>query len=125
MDRLEERQIHTIGELRRVLEGVTLAPSAPLNLREWSVEEGGLLDGPLGWFIAARHKRPDRDTGLPAVGCARRWFVEQGCTEGAVVKTALVALLMLVEHEVREAFLYLGHRPFDPHKSLDGLLQAQ
>ncbi len=107
-----------------VLHDVFVAHFFPINVTSWRVEvvaagaDPELGEHPAGWFVSAEHERPDRQTGVVGRGFGRRWFVEHGSTESGLVKTALMAVLALAEHEVREHFLYQGRRPFDPHKSV-------
>jgi hypothetical protein len=121
---MEEPRVYDIVVVTDVLGRLELKNDSPVKLRQWIVEGVTFPGGPPGWFIRAEHVRPDRDTGEPGTGTGRRWFIEQGSTVDAIVKTALSALLALAEHEVREALLYCGKRPFDPHKTLDGLMAA-
>lgn len=47
-----------------------------------------------------------------------------GLTEDSLVKTALAAALQAEEHECREAFTYKGVRLFDPHLSVQKLMEV-
>lgn len=55
----------------------------------------------------------------------RSWWIVGPVTEGALVKTALAAALQAEEHECREAFTYQGVRLFDPHTTIDKLMETQ
>jgi len=56
-------------------------------------------------------------TGESLAWCGRRWLIETDATEADVVRTAMKALLTVVEHEAREQFTYKGECVFDPHKA--------
>lgn len=44
-------------------------------------------------------------------------------TDGEVVQTALAAVLAWYEHEAREAFKFQGEAIFNPHLSLQALIE--
>lgn len=46
---------------------------------------------------------------------ARKWYISSHAIEGEVVRTALSAVKMSLEHRLREAFTYKGDRIFSPH----------
>lgn len=75
----------------------------------------------LGWTIATTFQRPDTDTGEIGRGKGRPWFIAVGSSESSVVKTAWLACKQIVEHELMEAFLFEGVRPFDPHAEIRDL----
>lgn len=54
----------------------------------------------------------------------RKWYLSAHATDAEVVQTALKAVLTAVEHEAREAFTYQGVALFQPHCSLEELVQA-
>ncbi|WYW03153.1 hypothetical protein Luutsna6_00003 [Pseudomonas phage vB_PpuP-Luutsna-6] len=58
-------------------------------------------------------------TGMPMSWEGRRWPIELSDTVGAVVQTALKAVLTYVEHEVRERFTFQGETVFDPHQNFE------
>lgn len=77
----------------------------------------------LWWSFTA----PDyTDTAAPVkLWHGRSWFISDPVTEDSLVKTALAAALQTEEHECREAFTYRGVRLFDPHTSINKLMEAQ
>ena len=124
---IPERAIRTETDVRVILGRISFAPSG-VRLREmdlqWEVEpiwlEGVLLDEPgkQAWRIRLTFRRPDRETGEEGRGAGRWEIVEPGSTESTVFKTAWVLLELLVRHELMEAFLVDGVRPFDPHRTI-------
>lgn len=54
----------------------------------------------------------------------REWVLFDPVTEDKLVKTALAAALQAEEHECREAFTYRGVRLFDPHLTVQQLMEA-
>lgn len=80
---------------------------------------------PLGVDLWWSFRAPDYVTGASeASWLSRVWFVENPVTEDTLVKTALAAALQAEEHECREAFTYKGVRLFDPHLSVQELMEA-
>lgn len=53
----------------------------------------------------------------------RKWMLSSHMLPGEVVSTALTAVLMWYEHEAREAFTYKGKAIYNPHISLEELLE--
>lgn len=45
----------------------------------------------------------------------RWWHIDPDDTKAQVLNTLFKAALTYQEHELRERFNYLGHRPFHPH----------
>ncbi len=45
-------------------------------------------------------------------------------TRGEIVRTALMAVLAVEEHEARERFLWRGRAVFGPHLSLEALWES-
>jgi hypothetical protein len=82
-------------------------------------EGGG--DNTVGFLIRCGFWRPDTNTGVMGEGFGRWNFVPKGSSVDAVVKTAYVAIKLVVEHEMMEAFEFDGVKVFDPHKSLQDL----
>lgn len=90
-----------------------------------------------GWYIKAT---PDHDSGALWIRwsfeapCAktgedsyvsgRQWRLSPHMTESEIVQTALLAALTAEEHEAREMFKYKGKRVFNPHISVQGLLDV-
>lgn len=83
--------------------------------------EPPLVADQVGWLVSTTFQRPDTNTGVVARGEGRQWFIAKGTTESGVVKTAWLAAKQIVEHELMEAFRYMGDRIFDPHKTIDAL----
>lgn len=76
---------------------------------------------PTGHLIAATFTRPDTRTGESGRGRSRWEFIAPDATRDNVVKTAFVVLKLTTEHELMEAFHYMGARIFNPHNHVDRL----
>lgn len=55
----------------------------------------------------------------------RKWAISRFMTETELVKTALMAVKVAAEHEMLENFKYKGLTIFDPHISVDDLVQLR
>jgi hypothetical protein len=53
----------------------------------------------------------------------RKWYLSPHMLESEVVKTAFAGALAAEEHEAREKFNYKGVAPFNPHISLDVMME--
>ena len=120
-----EYKVYTSKELSDVLSKVTFAPSCidfgwGFEIEELKDHSTGALRG---WFINTTFRRPDTHTGILATGRGRKEVVFVGTTDSGIVKTAWLLCELIVRHELMEAFLYKGYRPFDPH--MDELTACQ
>lgn len=75
-----------------------------------------------GWSVQVRFKAEDTITGEIEPQSGRKWYISPHMTDGEVVQTMLKAVLTAEEHEARENFLYQGLRIFNPHLSLEALV---
>lgn len=55
----------------------------------------------------------------------RKFYLSPFMTDGEILQSALLAVLLFEEHEVRENFRFDGLRLFGPHKSLAALSQVE
>ena len=55
---------------------------------------------------------------------SRKRYLSEYMVESEIVQTALAAALMAEEHEAREAFSYKGAYLFNPHISMEALMEA-
>lgn len=63
--------------------------------------------------------------GMPATSWnSRKWYLSEFMVESEIVQTALAAALLAEEHEVREAFSYKGVHLFNPHISMEAMMEA-
>lgn len=118
--------IYTVTELATVVARVSFERSCLDMGWRWDVESIGVPDGPrmvTAWRFRCSFQRPDRDTNQIGTGFGRWWLIEPGTTTSAVVKTMYAAAKMIVEHELMEAFKFDGERPFDPHHTVQELVQ--
>jgi hypothetical protein len=51
----------------------------------------------------------------------RKFYLSPHMTDEEILQTALLAVILFEEHEVRERFTFDGKRIFSPHKSLAAL----
>lgn len=118
--------------IREVLGAVGFAPSCVDMAWEWELlridevshcEDAG-SSGEHGWLLRTSFQRPDTDTGRPGRGWGRWWHMPPRPSRSAVVKTAWLACRQIVEHELMEAFQLDGVRVFDPHASVDDLVET-
>jgi hypothetical protein len=61
------------------------------------------------------------DTGQPQPQSSRKWKLSPHMTKSEVVQTAFAAVLMAVEHEVRENFRFRDKAIFGPHFDVEEL----
>jgi len=89
------------------------------------------LTGPVAsWQLVAI---PDGDEGCcirvefvadGALQKGRKWRISNFMVRTEIIQTAFKAVLVAMEHEVREKFLYRGKAVFGPHVSIDALWEA-
>lgn len=69
-----------------------------------------------------------RDNGRPGVlpieQRGRKWRLSEHMTPSEIVRTQFMAVMAVVEHEVRELFEYRGGTIFGPHISIEALLDV-
>lgn len=61
---------------------------------------------------------------IPELQKCRKWRLSPYMTETEIVRTAWKAVLAAEEHEAGENFKYCSQTPFNPHISIDGLMEA-
>lgn len=123
-------RIETANGLQAVLDAIEFAPSCVDMGWGWEIEPvyGGEMvtvmplgfqrHGLIGWNVRTTFQRPDTDTGEIGTGVGRWWFVSHGSSASGVVKTAWLACKQIVEHELMEAFMFMGSRVFNPHADI-------
>jgi hypothetical protein len=95
-----------------------------IEYKDWKVTlsnpEGGLIY--LQWHFLA----PDWTHITQPIKnwSSRKWYLSQHMTESELVQTAFAAALQAEEHEAREAFAYRRQRIFNPHISVNALMQV-
>jgi hypothetical protein len=115
--------------IESILDVLSHIESAPSGIRmsteqgyrfevEEVIHENPTLDG---FAIRCGFWRPDTATGQMGEGFGRWNLVPRNATADSIVKTAWVAIDLVIRHEAMEAFMYKGVRIFDPHKTLDHL----
>lgn len=72
-------------------------------------------------FMARDNGRPGV---LPIEQRGRKWRLSEHMTPSEVVRTQFMAVMAVVEHEVRELFEYRGGAIFGPHISIEALLDG-
>lgn len=73
-------------------------------------------------YLQVAFQDTDNVTGLMSVQKGRKWRLSEHMTKSELVQTALAAVLLAVEHEVREQFTYRGQAIFSPHYDVDDLV---
>lgn len=125
--------INTTDDLDRVLSRLDMDPTCLEMGWQWRKEpvfrvkdsKGMAYDYELaGWLLNTTFRRPDTNTGKVGTGLGGQHFVPVGSTETSVIKRCLVACKAIVEHEVMEMFRYKGWKLFNPHHSIDDLMEA-
>ncbi len=82
------------------------------------------VDGPRSYLQLRFWPTLSGDPFNPTPLCGRKWFLSPYMTKSEVVQTAFKAVITLIEHEAREAFLYKGRPVFGPHINVDSLWDA-
>lgn len=72
-------------------------------------------------FMARDNGRPGV---LPIEQRGRKWRLSEHMTPSEVVRTQFMAVMAVVEHEVRELFEYRGGAIFGPHIDIEALLDG-
>lgn len=105
----------TLDELTKIL-GRVSTPRYTLPPFSWRVWDSvdGLFMQPRFVAVCDTSKVFGHQTG-------RKWFVSRHATPDEVVRTAFLAVMTCIEHEIREGFLYEGKAIFGPHISVDAL----
>lgn len=62
-------------------------------------------------------------TGQVELQRSRKWLLSYYMTKTEIVKTALLCIKAAAEHELLEAFKYKGVRIFNPHHSVEALIE--
>lgn len=65
----------------------------------------------------------DNVTGEPMDWRGRKWRLSEHMTDSEIVGTALAAIKMAYEHEIREKFLYKGQMIYGPHFDIEALYE--
>lgn len=103
----------TFEEIQKIISNV--------QYKKWFVE---LYNTPefvirLSWFDTCSV------TGKQMIQHSREWFMQpEGLTEDMVVQTIFKAIQNAEEHEVKERFRYKGKRVFNPHITINNLLEV-
>lgn len=80
---------------------------------------------PNGWLIWVTFERPDSISGIVGRGKGREEVIYEGATISSVVKTCWLLVELMVRHELMEGFRYKDARVFNPHNSIDDLVELQ
>ena len=80
------------------------------------------LDG-TRWYLQVRAKTPDCNTGELVEWTGRKWMLGPHMVDNELITTAYKAVMMAVEHEVRENFRYRGVAVQNPHVNYDKLAE--
>lgn len=75
-------------------------------------------------FLQIEHWRPDTFTGVYSWGKGGKAYITQWATDSEIFQTLFGLAKAYEEHEVREAFLVDGKRPFGPHIHTEALCEV-
>lgn len=75
-----------------------------------------------GWLVQVVFLDADIHGGEIEEQKGRKFYISPYMIEGEVVKTAFLAVMQAMEHEVREKFLYRGKRLLGPHIAIRELM---
>lgn len=123
----EDKLAGDIDGVKKLLGQITFAPSCVDMGWGWQVEKIYVEPDAAGDAVLAGYRlrttfcRPDRTTGVVAVGFGRWWEVPLDVTVSGVIKTAFAAAKMILEHELMESFKWRNARIFDPHNTVSEL----
>lgn len=120
----------TIEGIQEILSHIKSAPSGIRMSSDrdyrFEVERASCTGTPIdGFMIRCGFWRPDTSTGIMGEGFGRWNYVPIGSSCDAIVKTAYVAIKLVVEHEMMEAFEFMGVKVFNPHKTLEDLAHPE
>ena len=73
-------------------------------------------------YIQVQFWAVDVDTGEGTLMRGRKWDLSEHMTETEIVCTAFKAIFAAMDHEVREMFTYKGRKIFNPHTSVQSLI---
>jgi len=76
-----------------------------------------------GFFLQWTYNSSCAVDGEQAEWHCRKWYLSPYMLESEVVKTAFAAALAGEEHETREKFVYKDVAPFNPHISLEVMIE--
>lgn len=87
--------------------------------------ENGRVPHRKGWLVNVTFERPDTITGEIGRGKGRQEVIWSDSTESSVVKTCWLLVELMVRHELMEGFNYKGRRIFNPHNTVNELIEIQ
>lgn len=73
-------------------------------------------------YLQLAWEAPCGETGELNLQKSGKWFISRYATDSEIVQTALKAVLVAMEHEVRETFRFKGKPVFHPHYNVYALL---
>jgi|TARA_R110000851_G_scaffold145114_5_gene284481 hypothetical protein len=118
-----ERVYSILSKLKSAPSGIQMSTDKDYRFEAVEINhENEMVDG---FLIRCGFVRPDTNSGEMGEGFGRWNHVQKNASAKAVIMTAFVAIKLVVEHEMLEAFEYQGEKLFNPHKSLDELAYPQ
>lgn len=91
-----------------------------VQFEDWKFNVEPLSDK--GWLVQVVFMDADIHGGEIEEQKGRKFYISPYMIEGEVVKTAFLAVMQAMEHEVREKFLYRGKRLLGPHIAIKELM---
>ena len=92
-----------------------------VRFKDWTFFVGEMGDGN---YLQVQFMDKDIHSGLPEMQHGRKWYVSPYAIKGEVIKTAFLAVMQAMEHEIRETFLYNGKNVLGPHIAIDALVEV-
>ncbi len=92
-----------------------------VQFKDWNFHVAPMGDG---HYLQVQFMDKDIHSGEPEMQHGRKWYVSPYAVQGEVIKTAFLAVMQAMEHEIRETFLYKGKNVLGPHIAIDALFDV-
>jgi hypothetical protein len=91
------------------------------EFKDWQFHVGEMGDGS---YIQVQFMDKDIHSGFVEMQHGRKWYVSPHAIGGEIIKTAFLAVMQAMEHEIRETFRYKGKNILGPHIAIDALVNV-
>ena len=115
-----EKIVGILENLKSAPSGISMSSENDYRFEVIEVRSDGEINAD-GFLLRCGFIRPDTTTGEMGEGFGRWNYFPKNSSEKSVIMTAFVAIKLVVEHEMLEAFEFKGTKLFNPHKTLDEL----
>ncbi len=106
------KKLQTVDSLKALLKACAFG--------EWDIDLK--FDGERP-YVQLSFMDTDEFTGLLERQHCRKYTLSYEMCDTEVVRTVFIAIKQAMTHEIEEKFMYKGRRIFNPHRSVDALLQ--